>query len=500
METTKEEKITRNYLDTASFWREYPDRDVEFVRWYPCDIDYLSQEQVFSVPKTYDNNVATFYVHVPFCNQICTSCPYNKYSTRSHIVKRYVDALKNEITTYSEMPYFKDVELLSGYIGGGTPTTLTAEQLDDLLGHIKRNFNIKKGASITVESTPVDITPRKVEALLKNGVDRISLGVQTFHDPMLRYLGRSPAHTREKTIKTINMLKREGMENICIDLMIGIPGQTMDLWEVDIEMLMSLPINSCSLYLYLVLPASEAFFKLQSGQIPQCPTTDEQDAMYWKIVDKLLSNNYVAVTNNDFGGPVTEEWNDMGVKTYPIPNKDNKPYKILDTSSFYLTDHLSHSWYECGDMLSFGPGAYGYLNQHMFLNEPDIEKYIEMCSNGNTSISMGSPTNSAERMARSLVLGLKLLRVKRSDFVKAHGVDLYSVFKEKIDSLVEKGLLELTEDALQVTFPKGWHYIDNISKTFYTSANYRLPQPSPQSTDILKWRRKRISQLSEQGV
>ena len=487
---SEDKKITRNYLDTPSYWREYPDRDIEFVRWYPCDVGYLTPQEVFSHPKPEGRNKSTFYMHIPFCNQVCTSCPYNKFNTRNTLVDRYLEALKNEITTYSKMPYFKDVELNSGYLGGGTPTTLRAEQFDDLFTHFHRHFNLRKGSSVTLESTPVDIDPKKVEVILKHGVDRISMGVQTFHDPLLRHLGRAATHTGKKSIETIQMLKREGVEYVCIDLMIGIPGQNMQLWKEDIEMLMSLPVDSFSVYNYLVLPASDAFFRIQSGQMAQCPTTEEMDEMYWYFVDKVLSNNYVAVTYNDFGGPLTKNWLDMGVKTYPVKNKDNKPYNILDTSSFFLTDHLSHSWYECGDMLSLGSGAYGYLNNHMYLNEPNIERYIATCNQGEIPISMGCYTDKQERMARSLVLGLKLLRVKRADFKRAHGVDMYEVFKDKIDSLIAKELVELTDDALQLTYPKGWFYSDNVCKTFYTDANYRLPQPSPQSTDILKWRKK----------
>lgn len=480
--------ITRNYLDTLSFWREYPERDVEFVRWYPCDVGPLDAQQIFTKQHA-QGGAATFYMHIPFCNHLCTSCPYNKFHTRNQVVERYLQAIKSEIDLYSRQPYFQNVELISGYLGGGTPTTLRAGQLDELLKHLRSRFAIRKGCSLTVESTPVDIDERKLNVLMENGVDRISLGVQTFHDPLIRHLGRSPAHTRERTFKTIEMLKREGMQNICVDLMIGIPGQTMALWEEDLDILMSLPVNSFSIYLYLVLPASDAFFRIQSGQAPVCPSAEEQDRMYWRMVDKVLSNNYLAVTYNDFGGPYTPEWQASGVKTYPITSDPAKPYKGLDTSSFYLTDHLTHSWSECGDMLSFGSGAYGYMNHHMYLNEPNIERYIQMANAGTIPITMGSYTDRTERMARSLVLGLKLLRVKRADFRRAHGVDLYEVFREQIDWLVERELVELTDETLQVTFPKGWFYIDNISKKFYSKQNYRLPQPSPSSTDVLRWRR-----------
>lgn len=478
--------ITRNFLDTPSYWREYPDRDIEFVRWYPCDVRLLSPEQVFRQREARPQDVS-FYMHIPFCNQVCTSCPYNKFNTRNSVVERYLKALEKEIELYSKLPYFKDVKISSGYIGGGTPTTLRANELDELLSVFKSRFAFTDRCSITIESTPVDIDERKIEVLLKHGIDRVSMGVQTFHDPLLRYLGRAASHTGERALKTIEMLHRMGMENICIDYMIGIPGQTMKLWEEDVKTLMQLPVNSFSIYNYLVLPGSEAFFGIQSGLTPPCPTSQEADQMYWYLLDQVLSNKYVAVTYNDFGGPMTKEWEELGIKTWPIVGEGGKTYMGLDTSTFYLTDHLSHVWYESGDLMALGSGGYGFLNNHMYLNEPNINRYIELINSGQLPITMGAYADEHERRCRSLVLGLKLLRVKRADYVRAHGVDLYDVFKEKIDGLIEKGLVTLTDEALQVTFPKGWFYIDNICKTFYSEANYRLPQPSPASTEVLKW-------------
>ncbi|MGH3900174.1 MAG: coproporphyrinogen-III oxidase family protein [Pseudonocardiaceae bacterium] len=478
--------ITRNFLDTPSYWREYPDRDIEFVRWYPCDVKRLSPEQLFARREAPPQDVS-FYIHIPFCNQVCTSCPYNKFHTRNTLVSRYVDALKQEIKLYSSHPYFRNAKISSGYIGGGTPTTLRAEELDDLIGYFKSHFEFTDRASVTIESTPVDIDEKKLEALLKHGVDRVSMGVQTFHDPMLRYLGRARAHTGESARATIEMLHRNGMENICIDYMIGIPGQTQELWAQDVQTLMEVPVNSFSVYNYLVLPGSEAFFQVQSRITPPCPTTAEADAMYNYFVDKVLSNNYVAVTYNDFGGPLNQQWLDLGVQTYPVTPDGSTSYKGLDTSSFYLTDHLSHVWYQCGDLMALGSGAYGFMNHHMYLNEPNIERYIQYCGDERMPITMGAYADEYERQCRSMILGLKLLRVKRADFRTTHGVDMYDVFRDKIDSLIAKELVFLTDDAIQVTYPKGWFYIDNICKTFYSPRNYRLPQPSPASTEILNW-------------
>lgn len=481
-----QEIITRNFLDTPSFWREYPDRDIEFVRWYPCNIGPLDSAKIFSSIEKQPKTVS-FYIHIPFCNQVCTSCPYNKLTTRNTQVTDYLEALKAEILLYSKLGYLDGVKYSSGYFGGGTPTTLRAEQLDDLLGFLRQHLEFTDDYTVTIESTPVDIDQKKIDVLLKHGVNRVSMGVQTFHDPLLRYLGRARAHTGESALATIELLDRNGMENICIDYMIGIPGQTPELWAADIETLTSIPVTSFSVYNYAVLPGSEAFFALQSGITPPCPSTQEADAMYHYMHEELLSRKYLALTYNDFAEPMKDSWRAAGAQTFQILPDGSRPYQGLKAETLPLTDHLAQVWGRCGDMVAMGSGAYGYMNNYVYCTEPDVGRYIETVQSGRLPAAMGAYTDEHERRCRSLVLGLKLLRVNRGTYRARHGVDPYDYFKDKIDDLIGKGLLELTADELQVTYPRGWHYIDNISKTFYSDANRGLPQPSSASTEILNW-------------
>jgi oxygen-independent coproporphyrinogen-3 oxidase len=321
----------------------------------------------------------------------------------------------------------------------------------------------------------------------------MSIGVQSFQNELTGYLGRARSHTRDRSLNSIMMIRQAGIENINVDLMYGIPGQTMDSWDDDIDHILELPIISVSAMLYLVLPGSDTFFKIQNGQIPTCPSSKEQDQMYWRFTERVLSNGYYALTNYDFfGGPWLQHRKDLDLTTYSIQNQRSpKLYEGLDTSSCSLTHYLDHQWSKGMDRVAIGSGAYGDLNHHLYLNEPDIERYITMCNQGQNSICVGSYLNEQERMAKSMVLGVKLLRIKRSDFIALHGVDMYEVFKPQIDDLVDKQLVELNEEALQVTYPKGWFYLNNISKAFYSESQYRLPQPDSTSTEYLIWKQKK---------
>ena len=185
------EKENSNVISDSSFWKEYPDRDVEFVRWYPCNVGALTGQEIFEKDEEEKDVEFSFYVHIPFCNNVCICCPYNKFSTRSKILIDYLEALKTEIRNYAKQDYVKNAKFVSGYFGGGTPTTLSPEQLEDLLSCLYNELNIDENVSITMETTPTDITEEKIEVLRKYNVNRISVGVQSLDDVLLKRIGRN---------------------------------------------------------------------------------------------------------------------------------------------------------------------------------------------------------------------------------------------------------------------------------------------------------------------
>jgi len=478
---TNEEKTisSSSIVNVPSYWREYPERDVEYVRWYPSAVGPLSESDIWT------KEPFVFYIHIPFCNNVCSSCLYNKFNTQGDLVSKYLVALKKEIVNYASRPYLKDGECISGYFGGGTPTALSTPQLEDLLTVVFQQFNMRKDASFTIETTPNEVDGEKAAMLLEHGVDRISMGVQSFDDTLLKNIGRT--HTAEKARKKLAELRKAGFKHVCIDLMCGLPGQTLKQWEDTIDEFLSLKLESLSIYTYLVIPDSKLYSEIQRGSMPPPPSAEVLNEMYNIGVKKILRGGYFAVTANDFGrdpfGKGLEKWGPE-VQVY---NLGEEGLNAMVASTFPPTAHLNHTWYECGDLLALGSGAYGYIKDHMYLNEPNIHEYITRLESGKLPIVSGSYVSPEEKMARSMVLGTKFLKLLRKDFEKQHGVDMMQIFGEQIKTLEQRGLIEMSEDALQVTFPKGWYYMDNISKAFYTPFNYRLPQPSPMNTNILKY-------------
>ena len=160
------------------------------------------------------------YVHIPFCTQICYYCDFSKVFIKNQPVDDYLRALIREW----ELLDIKELRTL--YIGGGTPTAISAEQLDYLLSHLQKNLDLSKLEEFTIEANPGDLTVDKIEVLKKSAVNRVSLGVQTFDDKHLRQIGRS--HNQAQIYESIDSLKSAGFHNISIDLIYALPGQTMD--------------------------------------------------------------------------------------------------------------------------------------------------------------------------------------------------------------------------------------------------------------------------------
>nr|ARK19493.1 radical SAM enzyme [Streptomyces zelensis] len=416
------------------FWKEYPERDNEWVRQYPTKHVAVTEEEVFA-PRQMG-----VYMHIPFCNRLCFSCPYIKFQTERDLTLSYLDALKAEITNYAGRPYIQDHVITLGYIGGGTPTSLTAQQLDDLLGHLHSSFTFAPDADFSIETTPIDITERKAKVLLDRGVRRISLGVQTFVEEELKNIGRPSDPEMLKA--SIRLLQSAGFENINVDLMHGINGQTMEGWEHSLDVAIELGVTCVSFYTYMEF----AQVSTKRRKLPPVPDRELVDEMFFFAAEKLTQNGFLGYYGDCFAKPGFQP-------------------KYGETS-----------WSDDVPIIPLGPTATGHLRDHWYFNEPDLGKYVQIVREGRLPISMGRHIPKDEAIRRSMVLGIKAGRLNRERFMRLHGVNFLEMFADEIADLVEKGLVTADADGIEVTGPKGWYYLDNISKAFYSPEFRRYPQ------------------------
>ena len=212
----------------TEWWQEYPNRDVEFVRFYPCDIKLIKNPEEIWRPKE-----IVCYVHIPFCKAMCTYCGYNKYLWNALRANDYLPFLEKEIEMYAGKPYVQNCRVVALYFGGGTPTCLSTKQLRRLLGLIKRSFQFSKDAELCTEANPETVNKERLEELIEGGFNRISFGFQSFDDGVLKILNRR--HTAARAIEMFNLAKTLGYQNVGIDLMYRLPGQTLAHWKNEIN-------------------------------------------------------------------------------------------------------------------------------------------------------------------------------------------------------------------------------------------------------------------------
>ena len=365
------------------------------------------------------------YVHIPFCTQICYYCDFSKVFIKNQPVDAYLQALIREFRSYDI------TELRTLYIGGGTPTSISAVQLDYLLTELSRDLNLNTLEEFTIEANPGDLTVDKIEVLQKSAVNRVSLGVQTFNDKHLKRIGRS--HNEAQIYSTIDALKTAGFQNISIDLIYALPGQTMDDVRSNVAKALSLNIPHLSLY-SLILEHHTVFMnKMRRGKL-HLPTEDLEAEMFEYIISEMERNGFEHYEISNFTKPGFE-------------SRHNLMY--WDNVEYY----------------GVGAGASGYLHGIRYRNRGPIQHYLKGVSEGNARLSE-EVLSKNEMMEEELFLGLRKKEgVSIGKFEQKFGTSFEKRYGQIVQELQSDGLLKENNGFIQMT-KKGLFLGDTVAEKF----------------------------------
>ncbi|HFH6768976.1 TPA: radical SAM family heme chaperone HemW [Streptococcus agalactiae] len=365
------------------------------------------------------------YVHIPFCTQICYYCDFSKVFIKNQPVDAYLQALIREFRSYDI------TELRTLYIGGGTPTSISAVQLDYLLTELIRDLNLNTLEEFTIEANPGDLTVDKIEVLQKSAVNRVSLGVQTFNDKHLKRIGRS--HNEAQIYSTIDALKTAGFQNISIDLIYALPGQTMDDVRSNVAKALSLNIPHLSLY-SLILEHHTVFMnKMRRGKL-HLPTEDLEAEMFEYIIFEMERNGFEHYEISNFTKPGFE-------------SRHNLMY--WDNVEYY----------------GVGAGASGYLDGIRYRNRGPIQHYLKGVSEGNARLSE-EVLSKNEMMEEELFLGLRKKEgVSIGKFEQKFGTSFEKRYGQIVQELQSDGLLKENNGFIQMT-KKGLFLGDTVAEKF----------------------------------
>ena len=365
------------------------------------------------------------YVHIPFCTQICYYCDFSKVFIKNQPVGSYLEHLIEEYDSYD----IKKLRTL--YIGGGTPTALSAPQLAFLLEKLSDKLDLSYLEELTIEANPGDLDQEKIAVLKDSPVNRVSLGVQTFNDRMLKQIGRS--HSEKDIYENIANLKKAGFDNISIDLIYALPKQTMEDVKINVAKAIALDIPHMSLY-SLILENHTVFMnRMRRGKLP-LPKEDLEAEMFEYIIAELEKAGFEHYEISNFSKPGFE-------------SRHNLMY--WDNAEYY----------------GIGAGASGYVDGVRYKNHGPIRHYLEAVKAGDARVQEEVLTLK-EQMEEEMFLGLrKKSGVSKKRFEEKFGISFEEQYGAVVSELTEQGLLVPDRDIVRMT-KQGLFLGDTVAEKF----------------------------------
>lgn len=368
------------------------------------------------------NETKAAYVHIPFCSHICYYCDFAKVLMTGQPVEAYIDELLKEYDSYG----ISSLQTL--YIGGGTPSVLPADQLEKLLTHLTKNLDLEELEEFTVEANPSDLTDEVLTVLAQSPVNRISLGVQSFDDKLLKKIGRT--HTEAQVYSSIERLRAAGFENITIDLIYGLPNQTMEMVERDVQKFLELDLPHVALY-SLILEDHTVFMNRQRRGRLRLPSDDRNADMYEYIIETLTAKGYSHYEVSNFGK--------IGYES-----KHNMTY--WDNAEYY----------------GVGAGASGYLEGIRYKNHGPVHHYLR---EENKRVNEEVLTRK-QRIEEEMFLGLRKKNgVSIERFHKKFGQTLEEVYGTIIEELTFQKMLFEADGRIRMT-EKGFELGNEVFERF----------------------------------
>jgi oxygen-independent coproporphyrinogen-3 oxidase len=371
---------------------------------------------------------AGIYIHIPFCERKCTYCNFNTTDFFQALASRYVNAVSREIAYWgerlkSQMGGRANADTI--YFGGGTPSIVEAGQLATLIQRCREAFNIAADSEVTIEINPGTFSREKVDQWLAAGINRASVGVQSFIDRELVSLSRT--HSAEDARRTVDLLREAGVENISVDLIAGLPEQSLGDWEFNLCEAIKIRPEHLSLYMLDLKEGTRLYGQINHGLRPR-PDDDLTAEMYRMICEATQAAGYEPYEISNFARVES----DAAISRFR--SKHNVKYWI--GAPFY----------------GIGCGAHSYDGGARWFNILKTQTYIESVASNGHAIAERHELTERDRAAEALFMGLRLKEgVRLAEFRLEYGVDVIERYGEELPRLADAGLIEMGGGRLALT-------------------------------------------------
>lgn len=368
----------------------------------------------------------SLYIHIPFCKQKCLYCDFPSYAGKENFIDEYISALNKEILNKC-----REYKIISIFIGGGTPSYLDEKNLERLLKTINL-LDFKDNMEFTVECNPGTLNQEKLIIMKKNNVNRISMGLQSTNNSLLKEIGR--IHTFEEFKKNFYEARKAGFENINVDLMFGLPNQSIKDWESTLEDAVSLNPEHISAY-SLIIEEGTCFYNLYNKDKLNLPSEENERNMY------LLTKNILS----------KHGYNQYEISNYAKNGKECFHNKV---------------YWKCNEYLGLGVSASSFVDEKRFKNIDNIKDYIEKIDNNKDVIEDIHINDIKDDMEEFMFMGLRMMEgINIQEFKERFRKDVWDIYNDAIKNNVKKGLLVIDSEKLYLS-PKGIELSNYVMSDF----------------------------------
>jgi len=373
--------------------------------------------------------MAGIYLHIPFCDTKCIYCDF--YSITNHSKKtEFLSSIKKEIQFYSKQ--LADRKFDSIFFGGGTPSLLSYDEFTAIFDELYSNYNISSDTEITIEANPGTLDLNKLGVFKKLPINRISFGVQSFIDSELQFLTR--IHSAKQAKESILAAKAAGFDNVNLDMIFALPGQTMDSWKYNLDEAIKLDTKHISAYSLIFEKGTMLYSMRDKGQVQNADIELEQE-MYEYTMQHL---------------------SDAGYRQYEISNYAKPGYECRHNLKYWTLE----------EYISFGPSASSYIGNKRWTNIKNIGRYIELVDSGKPAHGFIETIDKDTSVTEHIMLGLRSVGVNFEDFRRKHNIDFESAYTTPIETLITNGYAVKDAHSISLT-RKGYAVCDEIVATLF---------------------------------
>ena len=385
------------------------------------------------------------YVHIPFCGKKCDYCYYLSYVAReSGTVEAYLAAVVDELSLYADrFPALQERRVSFVYFGGGTPSTLTPPQIRSVGLGLRNSLCWPDVEEITFEVAPRSVRRKKLKALQEIGVNRISMGVQSFDDRLLQLNGRY--HFSTDVTRAYDLIQEFDFDWVNLDLMVGLLGETWKIWKASIQRVIDLDPDSVTIYQTEIPPNTKLYRDLKEGNLAATPVP-------WELKRERLDYAF----------------NELEQGGYTVASG----YSAVKDPSRHRFRYQQYLW-RGGDMLGLGVGSFSYLGGVHFQNTGKLDDYQELIQSGKVPIRRALQLTNRERLVREFILQLKCGEIQANSFQAKFGVDVLREFSQPIAELETEGWLTVSKAGIRLTRP-GLLKVDRLLPRFYQQEYRRV--------------------------